>query len=50
VTSGNVGVLASSPGPWLDSQVEVSVGQGVQVADGSFVEADSVKVKIGASV
>ncbi len=49
VNSGNIGVVDSSPGPWLDSQSEVSVGINVYVADGISVYGDSIKVKTGAS-
>ena len=50
VNTGNIGVESASPGPWLDSQSEVTVGYGVFVADGVSVYGDSVKIKSGASV
>ncbi|MCP5003613.1 MAG: PASTA domain-containing protein, partial [Planctomycetes bacterium] len=49
VNSGNIGVKDSSPGPWLDSQSEVTVGTNVYVADGVSIYGDSIKVKAGAS-
>ncbi len=49
VNSGNIGVADASPGPWLDSQSEVSVGKSVYVADGVSIYGDSIKVKTGAS-
>jgi hypothetical protein len=49
VNSGNIGVADASPGPWLDSQSELSIGKKVSVADGVSIYGDSIKVKIGAS-
>ncbi len=49
VNSGNIGVKDASPGPWLDSQSEVSIGHNVNVADGVSIYGDSIKVKTGAS-
>jgi hypothetical protein len=50
VNSGNIGVQDASPGPWLDSQSEVTIGKGVYVADGITIYGDSVKIKMGGSV
>ena len=50
VNSGNIGVKDISPGPWLNSKSEVSIGHNINVADGVYVYGDSVKIKTGASV
>ena len=50
IHSGNIGVLDASPGPWLDSQAEVSVGVGASLEDGTSIYGDSVKIKFYASV
>ncbi|MCP5004063.1 MAG: hypothetical protein GY941_08995, partial [Planctomycetes bacterium] len=50
VNSGDIGVADATPGPWLDSQSEVTVGTNVSVADGVSIYGDSIKVKTGASV
>ena len=49
INSGNIGVKDVSPGPWLASQSEVTVGINVYVADGVSIYGDSIKVKTGAS-
>jgi hypothetical protein len=50
VYSGNVGVDSAGSPPFLDSQVELSIGQGVTIASGSTVKAHRMKVKQGAMV
>jgi hypothetical protein len=50
VNSGNIGVENASPGPWLDSQSEVTIGKSAYVADGISIYGDSVYIKTGASV
>ena len=49
VKSGNIGVRDASPGPWLNSQSEVTVGKNVSVSDGVSIYGDSIKIKTGAS-
>lgn len=51
IVSGDAGANLSSPGPYLDSGVEVSVGNSVTFLDPtSQVLGDSVKVKQGAQI
>jgi hypothetical protein len=50
VYSGNVGVDSVGSPPFLDSQVELSIGQGVTIASGSTIKAHRIKVKQGAVV
>lgn len=50
ILSGNVLVNDASPGPVLDAQVELSVGQNVAAAAGFDVKAHRIKVKQGATV
>jgi alpha-amylase len=50
ILSGNVLVNDASPGPVLDSQVELSVGQGVDTPAGFVLKANRLKVKQGAVV
>ena len=48
VNSGNIGVEDASPGPWLDSQSEVTIGKNAYLEDGVSVYGDTVKIKTGA--
>ncbi len=50
ILSGNVVVNEASSGPVLDSQVELSVGQGVTTSAGFALKANRIKVKQGATV
>jgi YD repeat-containing protein len=50
IGSGDIGVQDVSPGPWLDSSSEVTIGKGAYLADGISIYGDSVKIKMGASV
>jgi hypothetical protein len=50
VNSGNVGVLIASPGPWLNSGVEVSLAANVRAQEGVQIYGDSVKIASNASV
>jgi hypothetical protein len=50
VKSGNIGVVNASPGLWLDSGVEISVGVGARTEDGVKILGDSVRVARNASV
>jgi hypothetical protein len=50
VYSGSIGVDSVGLPPFLDSQVELSVGQRVMIASGSSVKAHRIKVKQGAVV
>jgi hypothetical protein len=50
ILSGNVLVNNASPGPVLDSQVELSVGQDVHTPAGFALKAHHLKVKLGALV
>lgn len=50
VHSGNIGALDVSPGPWLDSQSEVTIGKKVYIEEGAKIYGDSVKIKLNASV
>lgn len=50
ILSGNILVNNISPGPVLDSQVELSVGQSVATAAGFDLKAHRIKVKQGATV
>ena len=50
VSSGNIGVLNASSGPWLNSRVEVSLGLNVRAQDGVQIYGDSVKIGWNASV
>jgi hypothetical protein len=50
VYSGSIGVDSAGSPPFLDSQVELSIGQGVTIASGSTVKAHRIKVKQGAVV
>ena len=49
VNSGNIGVADASPGPWLNSEVEVTIGHGDNIADGVSIYGDSIKIKTRAS-
>jgi len=49
VNSGNIGVADVSPGPWLNSESEVTIGHDANIADGVSVYGDSIKIKTGAS-
>lgn len=50
VFSGDVGVNAAGSVPFLDSEVELSVGIGVTTAASSALKAHRIKVKSGATV
>jgi len=50
VYSGSIGVDSAGSPPFLDSQVELSVGQRVTIASGSLVKANRIKIKQGATV
>jgi hypothetical protein len=50
IYSGDVAARDASPGPWLDSNAEISVGIDVTAADGVGIFGDSVNIKSGASV
>ncbi len=50
IESGHLGVMLASPGLWLDSGVEVSIGLNAQTTDGVRIYGDSVKLWPGASV
>jgi hypothetical protein len=50
VYSGSIGVDSAGSPPFLDSQVELSVGQRVTIASGSLVKAHRIKIKQGATV
>ena len=50
VFSGDVGVNAAGSSPFLDSEVELSVGIGVTTAASSALKAHRIKVKSGATV
>jgi uncharacterized repeat protein (TIGR02543 family) len=50
VFSGDIGVNDAGSPPFLDSQVELSIGIGVTTAAGSSVKAHRIKVKSGATV
>lgn len=50
VYSGGIGVNASGTAPFLDSQVELSVGIGTSIASGCTVKANRIKVKQGSVV
>jgi len=50
IQSGNVVVTDASAGPTLASNVELTVGDSVDVASDIELKADSVKVKVGAVV
>jgi alpha-amylase len=50
ILSGHVLVNDASPGPVLDAQVELSIGQSVTTAAGFDLKAHRIKVKQGASV
>jgi len=50
ILSGSVGVNDESPGPVLDSQVELTVGMGVTTPPGFVLKADRLRVKSGAQV
>src|SRR5574341_242195 len=50
VLSGSVGVNDESPGPVLDSQVELTVGMDVTTPPGFVLQADRIRVKSGAQV
>lgn len=50
IHSGNVIVTDASPGPMLDSQVELAVGQGVSTPAGFDLKGNRIKVKQGAVV
>jgi len=50
IHSGDIGTIDASPGPWLDSQSEVTIGQGTTAADGVSIYGDTVKIKQNGSV
>jgi hypothetical protein len=50
VFSGDIGVNDAGSPPFLDSQVELSIGIGVTTAAGSSIKAHRIKVKSGATV
>lgn len=50
VVSGSVGVNDESPGPVLDSQVELTVGIGVATPPDFVLQADRIRIKSGAQV
>src|SRR3990172_2712483 len=50
VFSGDVGVNETGAPPFLDSQVELSVGIGTSTASGSSIKANRIKVKQGSTV
>lgn len=50
ILSGHIGVNTISPGPMLDSQVELSVGQSVTTPEGVDLRANRIKIKHGALV
>ncbi|MDY6990935.1 MAG: hypothetical protein SWQ30_23075, partial [Thermodesulfobacteriota bacterium] len=50
VRTGDIGVVDQSPGPWLDSESEVTIGVGVYLHDDVSIYGDTVKIKIRASV
>ena len=50
VVSGDIGVNETGDAPFLDSQVELSVGIGTSAASGSSIKANRIKVKQGSTV
>jgi hypothetical protein len=50
VSSGNIGVLYASSGPWLNAGVEVSLGSNVLMRDGVQIYGDSVNIGSNSSV
>ncbi len=50
IESGHIGVMDTSPGLWLDSGVEISVGLNAHVNDGVQIYGDSIKLWPNASV
>ena len=50
VISGNIGALDASPGPWLHSGAEVSIGVKAKASNGVQIYGDTVKVARRASV
>jgi hypothetical protein len=50
IFSGHIGVMDTSPGLWLDSGVEVSIGLNARAEDGVRIYGDSVKLWRGATV
>jgi hypothetical protein len=50
IKSGHIGVMDVSPGLWLDSGVEVSIGLDARAEDGVRIYGDSVKLWRWASV
>jgi hypothetical protein len=50
ILSGSIGSNNISSGPFLDSQVELSVGNGVTTPPGFVLKAHRIKVKSGATV
>lgn len=50
VNSGNIGTLNASPGPWLNSNAEVSLASNVLVKDGVRIYGDSVRIGSNSSV
>jgi len=50
VFSGDIGVNEAGSSPFLDSQVELSVGISTSIAPGCSVKANRIKVKQGATV
>ena len=49
VNSGNIGVADASPGPWLNSESEVTIGHDDNIADSVSIYGDSIKIKTRAS-
>lgn len=49
VNCGDIGVEDVSTGPWLDSQVELSIGKSAYIADGIDAAANAVKIKTNGS-
>ena len=50
VFSGDIGVNDAGSAPFLDSQVELSIGIGTSTASGYSIKANRIKVKQGATV
>ena len=50
IHSGNIGAKYASSGPWLNSNVEVSIAAQAEVKDGVQIYGDSVRVASNASV
>jgi beta-lactamase superfamily II metal-dependent hydrolase len=50
VFTGNIGVLDVSPGPWLASNSEVTVGTKVYLYDNVSVYGDKIRIRLGSSI